>query len=251
MSDNYYKEQIYRTTAHLLDDSIININVVTLYKMDLTKFAQNEYHQLINDTIDNASNYSSNLQNLLRILSRFNDAEIIELNKKVVEGNFYNHYQIPLTFLAKNNIRPDKKLIDNFVKLPYYRYDLYDALKNGGKLEWYPINYLDQKFFAENDLYNFLDDDDEGTPESVKFIEKIPVKYNDKDQFIYVFKIIYMDIDGEEKVPVSYLAWAGPYSSDSSKPDLNPGELTGSNFDKWDDKEYKNMVLKEVNNIDQ
>ena len=73
-----------------------------------------------------------------------------------------------------------------FAKLDDYRYDLYTDLKDENKLDLFPTAFMKQADLAKSKLLSLSSSYDK--PDSIVFIDKLPVQHNDRKGYVYFFK---------------------------------------------------------------
>jgi hypothetical protein len=73
-----------------------------------------------------------------------------------------------------------------FAKMDDYRFDLYSDLKDENKLNLFPTAYMKQTDLAKSKLLSMSSNYDK--PDSIVFIEKMPVQHKDRSGFVYFFK---------------------------------------------------------------
>lgn len=140
--------------------------------------------------------------------------------------------------LDKNKV-PDQELIDKLADNAAVRVQLYMILKEYGKTELFPAQYLNQPAGAESSLVQWLvyDHPTGSPPEQIEFVQTVSLqdmlKGETKSFLYYLFKF-----KMENSPPKSNLGWvagvAGPYLEEDGPYEYLPG--TNSSFADFDAK---------------
>jgi hypothetical protein len=119
--------------------------------------------------------------------------------------------------LLKNKQPVNSKDIYTLASTDEFRSNLYNELKELGKVNLFPPDFLTQKHLGQSELYGYATDDE--PPQSLKYIGERTEMFMGKKQKFYLYKVEFDTTDPE----YTYLGIAGPYS-------LNPKDYS-SNHD--------------------
>jgi hypothetical protein len=76
-------------------------------------------------------------------------------------------------------------LLQYFAAQDEYRYELYTDLQKMGKLSLFPVAYKNQLDLARSEL---LAENNYNKPDTLVFLEKLPLTFKDRSGYVYVFK---------------------------------------------------------------
>jgi uncharacterized protein YbaP (TraB family) len=93
-------------------------------------------------------------------------------------------YTTSLLLIRNNKIVPDS-VLDFFASDDEYRFLLYEDLKAINKEDIFPAGYHNHVALAKSKLVQYADYD---KPDSIVFLERLPLQVKDKKGFIYFFK---------------------------------------------------------------
>ena len=88
-------------------------------------------------------------------------------------------------------------MISYFAKQDEYRYDLYDELKKMKRLDLFPDSFNTHISLGKSRI---LLENSYGKPDSVLYLDRLPVEYKGKKGFVYFFKVKPKKDDGFWKI---------------------------------------------------
>jgi len=106
------------------------------------------------------------------------------LNQLLTSTDKQLRYKTMLLFIRNEKKLPDS-IIYNFAANDDYRYDLYNDLSRLKKLNLFPSQYKNQLNLATSKLYN---SSEYNKPDSIVFLETLPLQWSKKDGLVYFFK---------------------------------------------------------------
>lgn len=210
----------------MLDSNMISLDLLRPYQNNILHTADTIVASLQNDDWNNDRSYR--YTSLLNLLKRFNDVASNNALRK-----FFTVKQTPVKYKAALALLDNKQPVtstelESIAADRYYHRDLYDTLKNLGRLDIFPVKYLTQQYKAESDVYNAIYDEVE--PAELILVKKITQPYKGQKKVFYLYKVTYGDKDGAVEDKSTYLAVAGPYSIDIKNLD-SEGEETGGYYE--------------------
>lgn len=107
------------------------------------------------------------------------------INQLLKSGDKRLKYNTLLLLLRNKKTVPDS-VLNYFASLDEYRYELYSDLKENKLSERFPAQYNNQPDLAKSKLL-----DSEGNynqPDSVVYVDKLPVQYKERNGFVFFFK---------------------------------------------------------------
>ena len=107
------------------------------------------------------------------------------INQLLTSNDKRLKYNTTMLLLRHKKQVPDT-MLTFFAKLDDYRYDLYTDLKDDKKLHLFPTAYMKQVDLAKSKLIRMSNSYEK--PDSIVFIDKLPVQHNDRKGFVYFFK---------------------------------------------------------------
>jgi uncharacterized protein YbaP (TraB family) len=208
-NDPVLVKRIIDITVEMLDSGMINMNMVMPYKKSILHTADTTLASLKEMSTDD--HYGGQYTTLVQLLRYFIDDEANKIIQQyLLLDEMEIKYQSALALL-KNRQTVDKKQIGLIAAEPEYRKSLYEALVEMGNKKLFPSKYLDQKYFAESDVYTVGSYDD--SPEKIEYIGMRTLTYKGEKKHFYLFRVIYYT-DEETGEVSDHLGIAGPYSLD-------------------------------------
>jgi len=211
MNIDDYEEPIMELAGRLIDSSMINAKDYEVY---VTKFLI-EAKQLLkkqmiieknksiekarkddDDDDSNIYNYSiknddggnSDLSLYATLLMPFvdkNPAVQQFVNQLLKSNDNRLKYNTALLLLRNKKALPDT-MLKYFAALDDYRYELYSDLKESGLLNLFPSTYNTQAQLAKARLFDLSSNYNK--PDSVVYLDKLPVQFRERKGFVYFFK---------------------------------------------------------------
>ena len=134
--------------------------------------------------------------------------------------------------MIKNNKPGADSVLNYFAATDEYRYSFYCDLREIGRLKFFPSKYDNKIDLAKSKL---LISKPYGKPDSIVFLDKLPVEFKSKQGNMYFFK--YKD---KKDDPAWKLAYVGLISKDSNQFEVSgqPGS-SKSTVDDDDSDDYK------------
>jgi uncharacterized protein YbaP (TraB family) len=195
----------------LLDSNLLGRNDLLPYKDIFIAAAKKELARPAEELEDIAGGYAD----LIKLLGVLNLPEAnAQLNRFGKLNDKATRMQV-ITALLKNNQPVDRKDIYTLATTDEFRSELYNELKELGKLNLFPPDYLSQKHLGQSELYGYATDDE--PPQSLKYIGERTELFMGKKQKFYLYKVAFDETDPE----YTYLGIAGPYS-------LNPKDYSST-----------------------
>jgi hypothetical protein len=217
LRDSVNRYDIIQLTEKLLDSNFINSSTLLAWKKELFAIAHSSLKKLARD-----KEYDQWFRNhsLIRLLGKLKDPEANALLQKyILQPNLYLGYTATIALLQNNQPVPAAQ----FAKLAAdndYRTTLYYDLGKFKKRSLFPKQYLNQRSFAETELYDYFSEDYE--VKKITYIGERTATYNGEKKKFYLFKV---DLSSEEEKMI-HLGIAGPYALSFKEPETS-GEATG------------------------
>jgi uncharacterized protein YbaP (TraB family) len=123
-----------------------------------------------------------------------------------------------MILLLRNNRPVADSMLSVFASLDEFRYELYDDLKTLNKANLFPVSFKDQRSMARSRL---LDLQDYNKPDTLVYLEKLPLQYKDRKGLLYFFKYKDKKEDNSWKI-----ATAGLFPQDSTTLEFGEKGLT-------------------------
>jgi uncharacterized protein YbaP (TraB family) len=233
--DSVFTELLVEVSESLLDSSMISMNSILPYRQNFLKQARSDLKLLKTDE-DKWWSFRS----WVNFIGRFNEKEGNALLYEFLKLKEVNAKYSAIVALVKNNQPVDSKEIETAASDKNYRRDLYDELRQRGKLKLFPIKFLTQQKIAESELFQTAtQENDDSEPASITFLgEKMAVFMGERKKF-YLFKVTY-EGDGYSD---SYLGVTGPYSN-TEKEIISSSKAAGVLWDEVFDKKKIDEQLK-------
>jgi uncharacterized protein YbaP (TraB family) len=178
-----YQPKFLIEAKQLLKKQIINEKNKSIEK------AQQDDEEKKNNGGDEDEDYgNSQLSLYATLLMPFWDKNpaISQLASQLISSNDKRlKYNTAMLLLRNKKALPDS-LLKYFAGLDEYRYDLYTSLKEQKQLALFPAAYNNQVDLARSKLLSNNGSYDK--PDSIVFVDKLPVQYKDRSGYVYYFK---------------------------------------------------------------
>ncbi|MFL5811392.1 MAG: hypothetical protein ACJ749_17850, partial [Flavisolibacter sp.] len=109
----------------------------------------------------------------------------VMINQMLASNDKRLKYNTAMLLLRNKKHVPDT-LLNYFAKLDDYRYTLYSDLKEYKLLNLFPVAYHNQADLAKSKILGMSSSYDK--PDSMVFIDKLPVQYKERSGYVYFFK---------------------------------------------------------------
>ncbi len=152
------------------------------------------------DYQDEKDDGNENLISYVKLLLPFREknAAILPLITQVLNSNDKQVKFSTMLILLRNELTIPDTLLKYFAEMDDYRYKLYAELKELKKKELFPASFNTHIDLGKSRL--FEEGDDYNKPDSILYLEKLPVDYKGKKGFIYFFKVKPKKDDGFWKI---------------------------------------------------
>lgn len=213
-------------TAELLDSGRISLATVNPFKKNIYAFAERELARLRVEK----PRYDYDVVRLIDLLSYFKEPSSFSLMNRFLSTSSLQIMKRAAILLSKNQQPVNPIYLEQIAADDYFRIDLYDELKEIKKEKLFPPKFLNQKRFAQSELFNAASDDE--VAKAVIFIgEKLAV-FNGKPERFFLFKVVYENEEGESE---SFLGITGPYPKTPGKI-ISRSKVAGLSSDPYDPK---------------
>jgi uncharacterized protein YbaP (TraB family) len=203
-----YKWRTMRLLERMIDSNLARREDYEIYfskffieaKQELKKQAINEKKKLIekasgknlnrdeDDDDDNRNDYGNEKLGLYsKLLLPFwkTNANVPPLFQQLLQSNDKKLRYNTMLLMIKNDKEVPDSLLNYFASMDDYRYALYNDLNEMGQLKYFPAKYNNQTDLAKSKL---LGSKSYGRPDSVLYLDKLPVEFKSKQGYIYFFK---------------------------------------------------------------
>jgi hypothetical protein len=207
-------------------ESIIEIGKKKM--MESISFAEN-------DDAYAETSYCEGLASLLSILPFNNESKEILLSLERTEVP--SIMLITASALIKNEVSIPVQDLEKIAEDPSLRIQLYNNLKDMGKLRVFPTKYLSQENFAQSFLWDYVTDD--YAPSAMNLIATKQIKYKNEKQIIYVYEYRFEDDD------TTFIGVSGPYQR-KGKLVTEAGDLLLASYEPYEKSSKLDDVLKKL-----
>lgn len=188
---------------NLLDSALIKPAALLPYEAELLKLAE----RIVNaHKAEGADAYDTESAAVAGMLQYLKAAESDNLLNSLLKRKTMNvKFAAASALLRKKKPVPAAEL-NSLAADYFYRLQLYDVMEKEAQLKLYPSKYLNQKAFAEAEVYQYASDD--YSPDKISFIGEKELLIDGSLQRFFLFKVHF----GEEaELEGQYLGLAGPY----------------------------------------
>jgi uncharacterized protein YbaP (TraB family) len=226
-----YKWRTMRLLGRMIDSNLVKSEDYEMYyskffieaKQELKKQAIKEKKKLIekassknlksdsDDDDDSNDNGNEKLSLYAKLLLPFwkNNSNVPMLFKQLLQSNDNKLKYSTLLLMMKNDKLVPDSLLNYFAAMDDYRYTFYSDLDEIDQLKYFPSKYNNHIDLAKSKLLNSKS---YGKPDSIVYLDKLPVEFRNKQGDIYFFKY------KEKKDDISWkLAISGLISKDPKK----------------------------------
>jgi hypothetical protein len=197
--NNKFQWPILSLALKYLQDSMLNPNLISQYSDTILMNYQSIKQKLIGFEKPKGLNwiwedgyleYREDAGLLLDILGYFISPEISKELQSSIKLPDPKLKMFALLSCLRQNLSYDNSEIVKIAEAPEVRNALYDHLKISGKLELFPKQFANQKYFAESDMVNWLVYPTElgRSPDEIVLAKKVSIEYSDAIVDYYVFK---------------------------------------------------------------
>ena len=204
-----YEQSIMELTATLLDSNVIKAQDYETYlpkfiieaKQALKKQFISEKTKAIEkaqkDETDEQSTYRSNsndadygnsrLSLYAQLLLPFieNNPQVPAILQQMLSSNDKRLKYNTLYLLLRNKKPVPDTMLNYFASLDEYRFELYNDLEQLDKLSRFPAAYKSQLAIARSEV---LSQSAYNKPDTLVFVQKVPLTYKERSGYVYVFK---------------------------------------------------------------
>ncbi|MGY4536883.1 uncharacterized protein YbaP (TraB family) [Mucilaginibacter sp. UYNi724] len=220
-----YRRNILSLSQNMLGRSHKNkyTSLVTSHFNDLTRYANQDLKTYLADTAMYKWKYGINIY--LQLMSDIKGKPVTDnFTAAIIKKDNYNgEVSYAAVTRLDNNLPVSQLVINRLLDSIDARYNILDALNKSGKLAMAPVRYRTQQEFAKLSLYQYVQNEDEGSANNIKLLGIIPEKEN--QYFVFKFDSGY-DSDSH------YTAVCGPYKTGSTKLDFDIYRA----YTDWEDK---------------
>lgn len=202
-SDKLFAGELVSITKALLDSNLITISYITAYQNEFIKGAAAVLKEAQKEVYENGWNQYK----WVELIGLFNDKGSNDLLQQFSRVNDLVLKKTAIIMLANNNQQVDPEQSEKIAADKQFRVGFYEELKEIKKEKHFTAKYMNQRSFAESEIWIYATDDYE--PSSITFIGERMTMFMDKKQKFYLFKIIY---EFDDETTEAYLGVAGPYS---------------------------------------
>ncbi|MDQ3278122.1 MAG: hypothetical protein M3Q06_07335, partial [Bacteroidota bacterium] len=137
---------------------------------------------------------------------RNQNPQVLPLVQQLLASNDKRLKYTTAMLLLRNGLALPDTTLTYFAALDEFRYELYNDLKTLGEQGLFPAAYKTQQLHAQSLLATYQA---YGKPDTLVFLEKLPVQHGGAEAVVYFFKYKEKKEDNTWK-----LAAAGPYAND-------------------------------------
>ena len=203
-----YKWKTMRLLGRMIDSDLVRSQDYEIYyskffieaKQELRKQSINEKRKLIkkaasknlkegedddNDKNDDYGNEKLGIYAKLLLPFWEKNVNVPDLFQKVMKSDDKKLKYAMMLLLIRNNKPVADSTLNYFAAMDDYRYTLYRDLKKMDRLKFFPAKYDNKTDLAKSKL---IDSKTYGGPDSVVFLDKLPVKFRSEQGYVYFFK---------------------------------------------------------------
>src|SRR4029079_7260666 len=203
-----YKWKTMRLLGRMIDSDLVRSQDYEIYyskffieaKQELRKQSINEKRKLIkkaasknlkegedddNDKNDDYGNEKLGIYAKLLLPFWEKNVNVPALFQKVMKSDDKKLKYAMMLLLIRNNKPVADSTLHYFAAMDDYRYTLYRDLKKMDRLKFFPAKYDNKTDLAKSKL---IDSKTYGGPDSVVFLDKLPVKFRSEQGYVYFFK---------------------------------------------------------------
>lgn len=207
---NDYEEPIMNLTATLLDSSLLNASVYEAYlpkfiieakqllKKQVIKEKSKAIEKAAQDDEETAKDYNrysrndgdygnSRLSQYATLLLPFweKNPQVPQIINRMLASNDKRLKYNTALLLVRNKKSLSDTLLSYFAGLDEYRYELYADLYALKELQRFPAAFKKQELIARSQVY---DEQSYSQPDTVAFVQRVPVTHKERSGYVYVFK---------------------------------------------------------------
>ena len=209
--------QLGNLALTLLDSSLLDLSVIAGHKNQLTGLASG----VLGLKGDELKEQSYKFVPSIELLARLNDAEANVWLRKLAKSPALDVKEAALLGLVKNGEKLSTADFLPLARSDEYRSLLYDKLKEAGKMNLFPVDFLTQQLLGKSLVFAEANEDE---PPVVVFVKEKTIGFKGVKKKFYLYKVSIGDY-GED-----YLGIAGPYSL-NGKDLASSSEATGVYWD--------------------
>ncbi|HEV7333819.1 MAG TPA: TraB/GumN family protein [Flavisolibacter sp.] len=174
----------------------------------LKKDEETETYNRYDREEEDFGNYKLSLYATLILPFRDQSPQVMPILQQLLQSRDKKLKYNTAMLLLRNNLAIPDTLLTYFASLDEFRYRLYGDLAKLGKVDKFPKAYKSQQLHAQSRLVAYKT---YGKPDTLVYLEKVPVRHKDIDGVVYFFKYKEKKDDNTWK-----LATAGLYAKDST-----------------------------------
>lgn len=168
----------------LLKKQVIREKTKAIEQAQQDEAEKEKARRYANDETDNGNRRLSLYASLLLPFWDKNPQVQPIINRMLASNDKRLKYNTAVQMLRAGRTLPDTLLL-HLAKMDEYRYELYQDLKTLKKLSLFPAAYRNQQAIARSRL---LDEQRYSKPDTVAFVNKLPLDYKGRSGWVYVFK---------------------------------------------------------------
>lgn len=200
-----YKWRTMRLLARMIDSNLVQSQDYEIYfskflieaKQELRKQAINEKKKMIKkatdknstdeDDDDDSDHGNEKLGMYAKLILPFwkTNPSVAALFQQLLQSTDKKVKYSTMLLMIRNDKPVPDSLLNYFAGMDDYRYNLYDDLQEMGQLSHFPTKYNNKVDLAKGKLFDSRSYDE---PDSVVYLDKLPVEVKSKQGFIYFFK---------------------------------------------------------------
>jgi hypothetical protein len=194
-----------RLLARMIDSNLVQSQDYEIYfskflmeaKQELRKQAINEKKKMIKkatdknstdeDDDDDSDHGNEKLGMYAKLILPFwkTNPSVAALFQQLLQSTDKKVKYSTMLLMIRNDKSVPDSLLNYFAGMDDYRYNLYDDLQEMGQLSHFPTKYNNKVDLAKGKLFDSRSYDE---PDSVVYLDKLPVEVKSKQGFIYFFK---------------------------------------------------------------